>query len=270
MSRRRGILLLIVLPAIASVLLTVGALRLFDKAHTDERILIMPTMSSTSQPVPQRTQVGSFNVPAEMGDAATGEQSGGQIPSESGACENVVHLVASGETLGAISRFYDIDLDAIIEANQIADPDFDPDSLDIDQEIIVPICGLPTPVSDPTNTPRPIPTPIPTLTPSSLVDSDVIISRIAGVGELYNEIIEIYNDGATIDLEGWEIRVGEDRFVFPAIRLFSGGSVQVHTSRGDNTASDLYWGLTSPVLSVGAMIELIDDEGGIRDVTTIE
>lgn len=272
MSRRRGILLLIVLPAVASLLATLGIMSLITRANADDRVLIMPTISSTSQPVPLEARVatGDDGAAAQAVEAAKPGSDSPSPGADEGACENIVHLVVSGETLGAISRSYDVSLEDLIEANQIVDPDFDPDILDVDQEIIVPVCTMPTASAPPTSTPRPIPTPIPTLTPAPLLDSDVIISRIAGVGELYNEVIEVFNEGSTIDLEGWQIRVGEEGYEFPAIRLFSGGSVLIHTSRGENTASDLYWGLTSPVLSPGATVELLDDDGTLRDSYGIE
>jgi LysM repeat protein len=56
--------------------------------------------------------------------------------------EAVVHTVASGDTLLGIAILYDVEMDTIIEANNMEDPD----TLDIGQELVIPGITIPTPV----------------------------------------------------------------------------------------------------------------------------
>jgi len=50
------------------------------------------------------------------------------------ASDTTIHVVSSGETLGSIARLYGVTIEAITEANNLTNPD----SLAIDQELIIP------------------------------------------------------------------------------------------------------------------------------------
>ncbi len=65
------------------------------------------------------------------------------------------------------------------------------------------------------------------------------------------EYVVIRNGGSSAArLTGWTIRdlarpgVAAHVFKFPAFRLRPGHTVRIHTGRGSNTRTDLYWGLT--------------------------
>jgi Lamin Tail Domain len=68
------------------------------------------------------------------------------------------------------------------------------------------------------------------------------------------EYVVVHNSGTTAArLGGWTLRdlprpsTPSHVFRFPSFRLRPGASVRVHTGRGSNTATDLYWGRTSYV-----------------------
>lgn len=56
--------------------------------------------------------------------------------------EAVTHSVVAGDTLLGIAILYDVEMEAILEANVLEDPD----TLDIGQELIIPGITIPTPV----------------------------------------------------------------------------------------------------------------------------
>ncbi len=69
--------------------------------------------------------------------------------------------------------------------------------------------------------------------------------------QLNQEYIVIHNGGtAAVTLTGWTLRdlarptTPSHVFRFPTYRLGSGRTVRVHTGRGSNTSTDLYWGLS--------------------------
>ncbi len=69
--------------------------------------------------------------------------------------------------------------------------------------------------------------------------------------QLNQEYIVIRNGGSTaVSMGGWTLRdlarptTPSHVFRFPTFRLGAGRSVRIHTGRGSNSSTDLYWGLT--------------------------
>ena len=60
--------------------------------------------------------------------------------------EAVTHTVESGEVLSSIARKYNVTVEAIVQANQLANPD----DLDVGQVLIIPVqAPPPTPTASP-------------------------------------------------------------------------------------------------------------------------
>jgi hypothetical protein len=162
-------------------------------------------------------------------------------------------------------------IDDITAMNLLVDPTFDPNFLSIGQQIVIPVCGVPTPTPTvpPTFTPvvtRDIPEPISTTTELPPGTVSVSIARVISAGDITREAVEIINEGSPVDLEDWTLSNGRGReFVFPAFRLFTGGGVTVFTGVGENTPLVLYWGLTEPVWRVGTTAFLYDADGDLQD-----
>ena len=191
------------------------------------------------------------------------------IPTD--ACENPVHVVASGETLGAIAEQYGISIDDLVTMNQMLDTTFDPDFLAVRQELTIPVCGVPspTPTGEPTGTSVPtrnVPTPIPTTTDSPAGSINVSIVRVLYPGDVTREAIEIVNEGSPVDLDGWRLTNDDGvEFVFPSFRLFTGGGVTIFTGAGEDTPIVLYWGLNNAVWEIGYTVSLYDADGELHD-----
>lgn len=110
---------------------------------------------------------------------------------------------------------------------------------------------------------------------SSAVEADAGIGEMAESAEgvvivnasWADEWVEIENYGEVAqDFTGWTLQdLQEHVFDFPeGFVLEPGGVVVVHTGVGDDTASDLYWNMGSPIWNNDADVAtLMDAEGNV-------
>jgi len=178
----------------------------------------------------------------------------------------LVYTVQPGDTLSGIAQQYDVTVQALIEANGIQNPD----QLSIGQMLVIPnqfVVQEPPPstaeASEPMP-PLPSPTPEPTITP--VAPPLVEIADVAHAGNLSDEVVTLGNGGGMAHLEGWRLSdAGGNYFVFPALTLFAGSRIRVHSEAGETRPTDLYWGRTAPAWSSGELITLLDDAGDVVD-----
>ncbi len=219
----------------------------------DNRTPAEETAAVTAEP-----QVTS---PAVAGDG-TSEAAPTQAPQQNEDGQTT-HTVQPGESLGAISQQYDVPMEDIMAANGISDPNF----LQVDQVLIIPIGGLPTatPAPSPTATPNVAPTPIPTEPPTE-GEAIVEIAEVIGVGSLAEEAVSIINSGnRSIALLDWELSDEDGNvYTFGQVTLFGGGGILLHTEAGQDSASDYYWDLEQPIWESGETVTLTDAEGTVR------
>jgi LysM repeat protein len=195
----------------------------------------------------------------------------GETPDETTNMVNgmEVYTIQAGDTLGRISTLYGVPLEDIITVNNIDNPNV----LQVGQEILIPVNGIPTPTPTvtPTAVPNIPPTPIPT---ASFTQGEVIINinEVLAPGDLSNEAISIVNLGSRpVSLEGWQLSDPNGlTFVFPAVTLFGDGAgILLHTKAGQSTALDLYWGLDAPLWQTGDTLTLRDVNGAEQATFTI-
>ena len=203
-----------------------------------------------------------------VGGQPTGESGQPQATQQSGDGP-LTHTVQPGDTLGSISLQYDVPLDDIMAANGISDPNF----LQANQVLIIPIGGLPTATPAPTATATPdvAPTPIPT-EPIPEGEAVVEILEVIGVGILADEAVSISNSGdRSVALVDWTLTDADGIvYTFGQVTLFgNGASILLHTETGQDSATDLYWGLEQPVWESGETMTLTDSEGTVRVTFTI-
>lgn len=271
MTRRRFILTLITVPIVVSFLVTMLVLWLWDSGR-EPVTYVYPTDSPTSQ-IPPRTLPPT----AEVDSSAATDMSDQQpiqpaepeqdaSPPVAAGCENPIHEVQAGDTLSGIAEQYDV----LIEDILIVNPDLpNPEFLSIEQTLLIPVCGVPTPTPTltPSVTPIPspiIPTPIPTPTPPPPGDVELAIAEVVGPGDVTTEAIVVANLGSQIDLEGWTLSdEGGNEFTFPSIQLFH-GEVTIYTGVGQDTPIDLHWGLSEAVWESGETASLYDQFGNLQ------
>ncbi len=270
MRQGRGLLVLVAIPALVSLGVTLLVLSLLDSQRLrSPEVIELPTNSSTAQ-IPPRSTVPE---PGQTGGGAG--QVAAQASPTSGACQNPVHIVTSGETLSTIAEQYGVSTDDVTTMNKQIDSAFNPDLLSVGQQLVIPVCGLPTPTATllPTNTPFPtlnIPTPIATATEVPPGTVSVKILRVLSPGDITREGVSILNSGSPVDLNGWKLSSGRSKdFIFPALRLFTGGSVTVFSGVGENTAINLYWGLNEAIWRTGDNVTLMDASGKMQAQYTV-
>jgi len=85
------------------------------------------------------------------------------------------------------------------------------------------------------------------------------IKIVYSPGNLQNEIVVIRRIGdSSLMLAGWQL-VDENgnNFTFPALS-FNKGEINIHSTSGDNSAIDLYWGLPNAVWQTGEIVRILD------------
>jgi hypothetical protein len=176
------------------------------------------------------------------------------------ANEPVVHTVQAGETLNRISQQYDVSVEDIMLANGLEDPNF----IGVGQQLTIPIGGLPTPtVPAPTETVvAALPSPIPTEPAAPAEGAGGIgVTGVIDAGVLESEAAQLVNSGAQQQsLTGWKVRDEDGNvYTFGAVSIFGeGAGILLHTRAGDDTFSDLFWGLNEPVWRSGEKLTLWD------------
>jgi len=187
------------------------------------------------------------------------------IPEESG---QETHTVSAGETLGLISNQYDISIEEIMAANGMSNPNF----LSVGQELIIPLTDtLQEPIEEAPETTEPeaenvLPTPIPT---EAAGDGEAVIeiSNVVDPGQLSLESVQIVNIGDhEANLSGWKLA---DQFgnyyTFSPMTLFGDGAgILIHTTAGQDSATELYWGQDKSLWKSGDMVILYNAEGAVQ------
>lgn len=210
--------------------------------------------SAPPTPVPAVT-------PSETSGQATSTPTAGPptAPPPTPSPQPILYTVQEGDTLSEIAHTYGVSIQDLIAANAIADPNV----LSVGQVLVIPIDVVPTlpaepPTPAPTGAPLPTPLPPPTLSGPPLVE----IGQVLGSGNLAAEVVIVRNRGGRASLEGWTLSDTEgNTFIFPALTLFEGAEVRVHSAAGTSTPTDLYWGREAPAWNGGELITLRDAAG---------
>jgi len=249
MNTRRLMFYLIV-NALVSASATLAVLWLWDRAHSPPRIVVTTP----------GTQVAS-------GPTAVAT-SGPQLSPVPPTPTLTIYVVQSGDTLGSIAEQFDLPVEDIMKANGLTEPDV----LDVGQALVIPVGGfvfpMETPGALPTNV---VETPPPTATrdPNAPLPR-LSIREVKSTGILADEAIVIVNLGGPVDLAGWTLRdESGNLYTFPALTLFEGGAVMLHTSAGEDTVTDLYWGQPAAVWASGKNALLSDPNGNLHTRLTV-
>jgi len=110
-----------------------------------------------------------------------------------------------------------------------------------------------------------------TLTPTPLESPRLRIADLVGsaVGQPFDEVVLLLNDGRGVDMTGWRLISGDGGvFTFPdGFFLFPGGSINIHTRSGKDTAVDLFWGRDGTMWGPpGSTISLVDKENNVMAI----
>lgn len=204
---------------------------------------------------------GAGDVPATQPQAAQPAQE--ELPSGP-----ETHIVGAGETLGQISVRYDIPIDELMSANGMNNPNF----LFVGQELVIPDSGLAEVVEEASETELEeivedaLPTPIPT-EPAAEGEAIIAIAEVIGPGDVPVEAVQIVNNGSSsTTLLDWKLADQFGNFyTFGPITLFGDGAgILIHTTSGQDNATDLFWGAEESLWNSGDLVILYDAAGAVQ------
>jgi LysM repeat protein len=191
--------------------------------------------------------------------------------SAAAANEPVIHTVQAGETLNRISQQYDVSIEDIMTVNGLDNPNF----IAVGQQLTIPVGGIPTlTVPAPTEqVVEALPSPIPTEPAAAAGGAGGIgVTGVLDAGVLDSEAVQLVNSGAQQQsLEGWRVRDEDGNiYTFGAVSVFGeGAGILLHTRAGDDTFSDLFWGLEEPVWRSGEKLTLWDANEQVMATFTV-
>ncbi len=131
----------------------------------------------------------------------------------------------------------------------------------------LPAVDLPANSATPATASTGAPASLPTAAPGAPATAGQLeINTVVAAGDVDNERVLIRHIGQEeIALAGWELEDEDgNTFVFPALRMFSGGAVTVYTRAGVNTVVELYWGQDAAVWQSGETVTLRDPDGNLQ------
>ncbi len=141
-------------------------------------------------------------------------------PTETSTPTYITHLIEAGEAPLIIAAAYNVAVDEVLTLNQISDPT----TLQIGQELVIPITVTPTPA---TPSPTPSPTPKPVI---HTVESGDTLSGLGTQYQVNAAIIKLANE-----LVGSQnLHIGQ-QLVIPVSHISPDIPVQIHTVAGGDT-----------------------------------
>jgi hypothetical protein len=117
------------------------------------------------------------------------------------------------------------------------------------------------------------PTWTPTATPTAQAaapSSTIVIDAVVSAGNVTAESVTLRNTGPTLDLAGWALVDSQGNiYIFPAVRVFTNGTVFLFTRAGTDAGPVLFWGRTEAVYEPGETITLLNPSGVVQATYTV-
>jgi LysM repeat protein len=272
----RRLVFFLAVNAVVSVVVTLSVLWIWEATHpatAGPPVVSAGTDVPDEGAAPASTPAPGDTAGAPPEQAATPEGSGGGPPGLA-TITPTVYVVQPGDTLGSIADRFAVSVEDLMAANGLTDPNV----LDVGQTLNIPFGDF----LPPTLTPEP-PTEAP-IEPTSAEGSSngtapveptvaegtsgeagtpqLAIRGVIGAGETEEERVTVVNVGGDVSLAGWTLHDDQGNvFFFPALSLFQGGAVTVHTKTGQNTVTDLYWNQSTAIWETGETATLVDPTG---------
>jgi hypothetical protein len=198
----------------------------------------------------------------------------------------ILHVLAEGESPGALALVYETSVFDILAVNGLTEDDAR--FLQIGEILVIPLegCELITPLDlngdtedpDATDTAGSTPeapdfTAEPTLTPTvtlapTAANAQIVIQEVVGSGDITRESVILFNQGASVNLTGWTLKdLDGNIYTLPETRLFNDSIVEIATRVGQNTPALKFWGLTRPVWGDSGDVITLSDASGVVQAT---
>ena len=246
---RRQLTFVIVINALVSLAIVLLVTWIVEMRRPDPEVLaarytppaqavLAPTATATVDVLPTVVGPADPAVATVQAAAATGDQ--------------VVYVVQSGDSLLGIASRYGTTIDAIVQANSLANPDF----VFSGQRLIIPVSVSDAAAAETQAATR-----------EAAVQARPEIQTVENPGDLAREAVLVVNQGDDpVNLRGWQLtRTDGPTYTFGDVQLFAGSSIRVYSSDGDDNTVALYWAQDAPVWSTGAVARLLDATGAEID-----
>lgn len=188
---------------------------------------------------------GDTELPAADANAATAAAEVAVTAPVTNA-EGTEYVIQVGDSLSGVADRFGIPVAAIVEANNLDNPDF----VFVGQRLTIPS----TTAAQPAATATPI---------AASVDSGIRLTNVENAGVLASEVINIGNDSdLAVNLQGWRLdREGGAVYTFGNLLLFPGSGLKLHSGPGTDSSVDVYWNQPAGVWATGAVARLLNPQG---------
>ncbi len=161
-----------------------------------------------------------------------------------------IYVVEAGDSLGSIASRFGVTLDELIQANNLANPDF----LFSGQRLAIPSDAEVGAVSG-----------------IESAAGGLTVLGVESPGTLNSEAVQIGNDSdSPVTLVGWRLeRENGPVYEFGNVTLFPGSGVRVYSASGEDDSQRLYWGQREGVWLTGAVVRLVNAQGALVDSLTV-
>lgn len=242
---RRQLALVIILNAVISLTIAVAVVWVVEQRRPDPETLaalVTPLTAPVVAPTFTPTPAGVTSPPPAQ------EQTTPIATPAPGAEE--IHVVQAGDSLLAIAGRYGVSMQAIMDANNLTNPDF----VFSGQRLVIPRADA---------APTAAPQASPTAATVQNAGQGLRVASFTGNGILTNEAVQIANDSdLVINLQGWRLeKENGPAYTFGGISLFPGSGVVLYTGSGADTSVALYWNQAAPQWETGSVARLVNPQG---------
>lgn len=237
---RRQLALVIILNALISLTIAVAVVWVVEQRRPDPE-----TLAALATPITAPVIAPTFT-PTPAAAPAPAEADASPVATTAPGAEEV-YVVQAGDSLLAIAGRYGVSMQAIMDANNLTDPDF----VFSEQRLIIPRADA-TPAA-----------PSPTAAASATAGQGLRVASFVSNGALPGEAVQIANDSdLVINLQGWRLeKEGGPAYTFGGLSLFPGSELVLYTGAGVDTSVALYWNQTTPLWERGSVARLINAQG---------
>lgn len=252
---RRQLAFVIVINALISAAIALSVAWIIEARRPDPEELAIrytpPAAGVVAGPAPVDEVVATPLPEAQVEESEpTATSAPAAVENQGEADEEEVYIVQAGDSLGAIAGRFGVSVAALVDANNLTNPDF----VFSGQRLVIPVPGRANPA-------EPVATPTATIP----AGQGLRIGSIETPGNLLSEAVSIINDSnLALNLQGWRLeREGEPAYTFGSVSIFPGGRLWVHTRSGDDTSVALYWDQESAVWQSGVAARLVNPQGEV-------
>lgn len=241
---RRQLLFVVLFNSIISLTIAIAVVWFAEQRRPDlEELAARYTPPPPVVLIATATPGGSTAVAATPTPSAPVQSVPTPLPAETGEPE--IYVVETGDSLLQIALRYGLTMEQLMEANNLANPDF----VFVGQRLVIPNFAA---------NGGPAPTPVP-----PVLSGEGLELRFENPGDLAGERLLIINESdAAINLQGWSLsRSGGSVYTFDDLPLFPGGSVRLNSGSGDDDSLNRFWNLSEAQWTSGAVARLRNPDG---------